>query len=161
MGDKPLGRDRTKQERIMSGFKVFSGGRSPFDEAHKESRRFVVLRDDVEGGYVDIAFCTSQKRPNGAWLSQRSQAFAGTGFTCEVTIGVAICRVRKDSAWVRGARMVGFLNVGKDKHFAAEMARVLIDGQIAVFTAKEAPIIHVQGRAPARDLEYQMMRFPM
>ena len=143
-------------------FQVFSGGRSPFDDAHKKSRRFVILRDDGDG-YMDVAFCTSKKRPeDGAWLSPDSPAFAGTGFSAGTTIdGRGICRVRKDSVWVRGARRVGLLNPAKDRRFAAQMVRTLCGAQIAVFAAKEAPLICMPGRAPARDLEYQVVRFTM
>ncbi|MHB1669571.1 MAG: hypothetical protein ACYCSR_10260 [Thiomonas sp.] len=144
----------------MAAFKVFSGGLSPFDDAHKGARRFVVLREQSDN--LDIIFATSKKRPDGAYLSESSQAFSGTGFTCAVTLlGDALVRVRKDSVWVRDAKLVGFLEPRKDSRFGEDFVRVLCAAQLAIFTATEIPLYAPMGHSYARHLEYNVIRFPL
>ena len=144
----------------MSGFTVLAGALSPFDDAHKGSRRAVVLRE--EGGMTDVAFCTSKSRNElGAWLAQTSPAFVGSGFAVATTVGHHLCRVPSDSVWLRGARVAGVLKPQRDNRFGEGFARMLAGAQIAVFEAKEAPLHVPMGQAPARYMEYRVIRFPL
>jgi hypothetical protein len=143
----------------MSKFAVFRGGCSPFDPEHKRARPFVLLRDAA--GWSDVLFgCSSHQ--DGVWLSSGSQALPATGLgkaCCFASNGLV--RVRSESAWIRGARVIGTLKTDRDLRFSQGLAQMLATAQVAEFEAAEKPVAVPIGVPFARFLAYRVFRFPL